>query len=128
MAHRCRLKPFSDGISVLYRQRLFIHTITPQKAQRARATSVGTISFVKTKRNRTHDTQMPSETFFRRHLHYCFHAHDYAAKARPALSGPLPAVAPGADHGVGVFIAAEAAVETRQRAGEVAALDIVVVA
>ena len=28
------------------------------------ASDVGTISFVKTKRNRAHDTQMPSETFF----------------------------------------------------------------
>jgi hypothetical protein len=26
--------------------------------------NVDTISFVKTKRNRAHDTQMPSETFF----------------------------------------------------------------
>jgi hypothetical protein len=34
------------------------------KANHAPAQDVGTISFVKTKRNRTHDTHRPSETFF----------------------------------------------------------------
>lgn len=36
-------------------------------ARTPRATSAGMIDFVKTKRHRAHGTQMPSETFFRRH-------------------------------------------------------------
>ena len=41
---------------------------------------------------------------------------------------PLPSVAPGTDDGVGVFVAAEAAVETGEGADDVAVFDVEVVA
>ena len=54
MAHKCRLKPFFQTASFYFHIRCRPH----------KNSGVATISFVKTKRNRTHGAQIPSETLF----------------------------------------------------------------
>ena len=43
---------------------------TANRPNNKQAVGVGTISFVKTKRNRTHDAQKPSESFQTASLHF----------------------------------------------------------